>query len=157
MYKCYFWAYKNWLKSVHQVWWILLLLLLITPAPACLQQSRNLVHWLKPISVYPLISIFSPSRLRRPSSPARASARPPEAAKISDYRSSATLLAAAAARPRNHWCTSAGGFIYHFFFSVFRHRYRFFSGVSVPSPHEARVFPSSFDRSSAQFVQNNEA
>ena len=36
--------YRDRLKSVHQVLRILLLLLLIISAPACLQHSRNLVY-----------------------------------------------------------------------------------------------------------------
>ena len=36
---------------MHQVWCILLRLLLKTNAPACLQHLRNLVHQLLPISV----------------------------------------------------------------------------------------------------------
>ena len=35
-------TYRDWLKSMHQVWWILFLLLLSTPAWPCLQHSRNL-------------------------------------------------------------------------------------------------------------------
>ena len=38
--------YRDRLKSVHQVWWILFLLLPITSAPAGLQHSRNLKHQL---------------------------------------------------------------------------------------------------------------
>ena len=38
--------YRDRLMSVRQVWWILLLLLVITSDPTCLQHSRNLVHGL---------------------------------------------------------------------------------------------------------------
>ena len=43
--------YRDRLKSEHQVWWILLLQLPNTSAPACLRHSRNLEHRLEPISL----------------------------------------------------------------------------------------------------------
>ena len=51
--------YRDRIKSVHQVWWIMLsLLLLITSAPACLQHSGNLMHRLKLISVQAFLLNF---------------------------------------------------------------------------------------------------
>ena len=50
--------YRDWIKSVHQVWWISFLLLLITSASISLQHSWSLVHRLKPISVLVSPSLY---------------------------------------------------------------------------------------------------
>ena len=51
MASCQLRYYRDRLKSMHQIWWSLLLLLLTPSASTCLQHSRNLVLRLQPISV----------------------------------------------------------------------------------------------------------